>query len=142
MNISITFRQMDPSEAIKGYATSKISKLQKFMQQPMSAKVTLSIQKQLHVAEVQVSSGSRRVEAKESGDEMYACIDKVLDKLERQISGSKGVLVAKKRRTGLGTRGELDSEPPEPMQSDGISDPIAGSGSVRHAAEGDKAPSK
>ena len=97
MNISITFRQMDPSEAIKGYATSKISKLQKFMQQPMSAKVTLSIQKQLHVAEVQVSSGSRRVEAKESGDEMYACIDKVLDKLERQISGSKGSMIPSTR---------------------------------------------
>jgi len=142
MNISITFRQMDPSEAIKSYATAKISKLQKFMQQPMSVKVTLSIQKQLHVAEVQVSSGSRRVEAKESGDEMYACIDKVLDKLERQISGSKGVLVAKKRRTGLGTRGDLGSQPPDALPSVDISNPVAGSGSVRHAAGGGKAPSK
>ncbi|MDB5217963.1 MAG: Ribosomal subunit interface protein, partial [Myxococcaceae bacterium] len=31
MNISITFRQMDATDAVKGYATEKIAKLQKFL---------------------------------------------------------------------------------------------------------------
>lgn len=98
MNISITFRHMDASEAIKDYAREKVSKLQKFLRQPMTAKVTLSLDKLLHVAEAQVSSGGAHLEAKESSDDMYASIDKIIDKLERQIRGTKGVQQSKKRR--------------------------------------------
>jgi putative sigma-54 modulation protein len=104
MNISITFRQMETSDAIKKYVATKVSRLQKLLQQPMTAKVTLSIQKQLHVAEVQVSSGRRRSEAREASEEMYASIDKVVDKLERQISTNKGEQVSKKRRSKLTVR--------------------------------------
>jgi putative sigma-54 modulation protein len=99
MNISITFRQMDPSEAIKKYVTTKVSRLQKLLQEPMTAKVIVGVQKQLHVAEIQISSGRKRIEAKESGEEMYASIDMVIDKLTRQITTSKGEQVTKKRRS-------------------------------------------
>lgn len=99
MNISITFRQMESSDAIKKYVQTKVSRLQKLLQQPMTAKVTLSVQKQLHVAEVQISSGRKRSEARETSEEMYASIDKVVDKLERQISATKGEQVSKKRRS-------------------------------------------
>ncbi len=104
MNISITFRQMETSDAIKKYVATKVSRLQKLLQQPMTAKVTLTIQKQLHVAEVQISSGKRRSEAKEATEEMYASIDKVVDKLERQISTDKGEQVSKKRRSKVTVR--------------------------------------
>jgi putative sigma-54 modulation protein len=99
MNISITFRQMETSDAIKKYVLTKVSRLQKLLPQPMTAKVTLTIQKQLHVAEVQISSGKKRSEAKEASEEMYASIDKVVDKLERQISATKGEQVSKTRRS-------------------------------------------
>ena len=98
MNISITFRHMEPSEAIKSYASGKVAKLQKFLRQPMTAKVTLSLSKLHHVAETQISSGGAHLEAKETSDDMYASIDKVIDKLERQIRGAKGLAQAKKRR--------------------------------------------
>jgi putative sigma-54 modulation protein len=104
MNISITFRQMETSDAIKKYVMTKVSRLQKLLQQPMTAKVTLTIQKQLHVAEVQLSSGKRRSEAREASEEMYASIDKVVDKLERQISTNKGEQVSKKRRSKVTVR--------------------------------------
>jgi len=104
MNISITFRQMDPSEAIKKYATTKIARLQKLLDQPMEAKLTFSIQKQRHITEVQISSGRRRVEARESSEEMYAAIDQVMDKLERQINGEKSTRVTKTRRAGVSVR--------------------------------------
>jgi putative sigma-54 modulation protein len=104
MNISFTFRQMEPSDALKKYAKTKVSRLEKLLQQPTTAKVTLSIQKQLHVAEVQISSGRTRSEAREASEEMYASIDKVVDKLERQISTNKGEQVSKKRRSKLTVR--------------------------------------
>ena len=105
MNISITFRHMDASEAIKSYARDKVSKLQKFLREPMTAKVTLSHDKLRHMAETRISSGGAHIEAKETSDDMYASIDKVIDKLERQIRGNKGASQAKKRRGGETLRG-------------------------------------
>jgi putative sigma-54 modulation protein len=100
VNISITFRHMEASDAIKAYAHDKVAKLQKFLRQPMTAKVTLSLDKLRHVAETRISSGGAHLEAKEGSDDMYASIDKVIAKLERQIRGTKGAALSKKRRSG------------------------------------------
>jgi putative sigma-54 modulation protein len=85
MNISITFRQMEATDAVKGYATEKVAKLQKFLRQPLHGQVTLSCQKTLHMAEVDMHAGSDHFHAHETSEDMYASIDKVIDKLERQI---------------------------------------------------------
>lgn len=100
MNISITFRHLDSSDAIKDYTHAKVSKLQKLLRQPMRAKVTLSVDKRKHVAEVQISSGGEHFDAKEATSDLYASIDRVSDKLEGQIRASKGVAEAKKKRSG------------------------------------------
>lgn len=105
MNVTITFRHMDPSEAIKEYARSKVAKLQKHLRQPMTARVTLSLDKLEHSVEVQISSGSHRLEAKEVSDDTYASIDAVMDKLDRQVRGSKGATQSKRRRSGETLRG-------------------------------------
>jgi len=82
MNIAITFRQMDATDAVKGYATDKIAKLQKFLRQPIHGQVTLSCQKTVHMAEVDVHAGSDHFHAHEGSEDMYASIDIVIDKLE------------------------------------------------------------
>lgn len=98
MNIAITFRNLESTEAVKQYATEKIAKLQKFLRQPMQAHATLSVAHQLeHTIEVRISSGSEHFEGHEQSPDMYASIDKVVDKLERQISAAKGANVAKRR---------------------------------------------
>lgn len=100
MNISITFRHVESTEAMKAHATDKVAKLQKFLRQPMTAKVTLSVETREQVAEVRVSSGSEHFEAKESSHDMYQAIDKVIHKLERQVQDVKGAHEAKRRRGG------------------------------------------
>lgn len=104
MRVSITFRHVDPSDAIKQHAREKCAKLQKFLRQPMTARVTLSLDKLSHAAEVRLSSGGERFEAHEVTDDMYAAIDKVMSKLERQIRGSHGAAQSKKRRGGATLR--------------------------------------
>lgn len=101
MNISITFRHVEATDSIKAYANEKVSKLQKFLRRPMEAKVTLSIEKHEQVAEVRLSSGSEHFEAHEASEDLYAAIDKVIDKLERQINNTNG----KGRRSGETLRG-------------------------------------
>ena len=97
MNITITFRHMDGTDAAKRFAHEKVAKLQKFLRQAMNAQVTLSVEGLEHVAEVAIQSGSAHFHASERSQDMYASIDMVLDKLERQIRGAKGATMAKKR---------------------------------------------
>ena len=102
MNIAITFRQMEPSDAVKRHAQEKVAKLQKFLRQPMQANVTLRKEKLDHVVEVRVSAGSERFNGAERSADMYASIDMVIDKLERQIRSGKGAAVHKKKKRGAG----------------------------------------
>ena len=97
MNVSITFRHMDASEAIKKHTAAKLGKLQKFLRQPMTAKVTISVDKLKHVAEARISSGGAHLEAKESSDDMYTSIDRMIEKLDRQIRVTKGAAQARRR---------------------------------------------
>ena len=105
MNVRITFRHMDSSEAVKVHAKEKLVKLQKFLREPMTANVTLSLEKLEHVVETRIASGGARHEARESSGDMYTSIDKVVAKLERQIRGTKGVKQAKTKRSGATLRG-------------------------------------
>jgi putative sigma-54 modulation protein len=112
MNIAITFRQLEASEAVKLYANEKVAKLQKFLRQPLSAQVTLTLDKLQHVAEVHVHAGSEHFYGSERSEDMYASIDKVIDKLDRQIRGSKETLQGRKRG-GDGLKGKKIVEPSE-----------------------------
>ncbi|MFP6683566.1 MAG: ribosome-associated translation inhibitor RaiA [Polyangiaceae bacterium] len=97
MNISTTFRQMHGTDAVRDYAEGKIGKLQKFLRQNMRAEITLSVEGNDHIAEVQVSSGPTRLRGSERSEDMYASIDLVVDKLERQLRSVKGLSLQRKR---------------------------------------------
>jgi len=114
MNISITFRHMTSSEAIKKHASEKLGKLQKFLRQPMTAKVTLSIDGLKQIAEARISSGGEHLEAKESSEDMYSSIDRIMSKLERQIRRDKGAAESKRR-------GIEKTEPAAAAAADGTS---------------------
>jgi putative sigma-54 modulation protein len=98
MNISITFRHMDATDAVKGYATEKVAKMQRFLRTPLKGQVTLSCQHdRLHRVEVDIHAGADHFHAHETSEDMYASIDKVIDKIERQIVSAKESLTAKKK---------------------------------------------
>jgi ribosome hibernation promoting factor len=98
MNISITFRHMDTTDAVKIYASEKVAKLQRFLRVPMKGQVTLSCQHdRLHRVEVDIHSGHDHFHAHETCEDMYASIDKVTDKIERQILSAKESVKAKKK---------------------------------------------
>jgi putative sigma-54 modulation protein len=117
MNITITFRHMVGTEAVKAYAHEKMAKLQKFLRQAMSAQVTLSVEGLEHVAEVGISSGSAHFHATERGEDMYASIDMVHDKLERQIRAAKGATISKKRGGASAGQFAADGEKVAPVTS-------------------------
>ena len=97
MHIAITFRHLESTEAIKDYAHDKVGRVQKFLRKPMKATVTLSVEKGQQIAEVSVNAGSEHYTAKESSENMYASIDRVVDKVLHQVEHSKSVKVGSKR---------------------------------------------
>lgn len=90
MRIAFTFRHIDSSDAIKTYASEKLSKLQKFMRAPLDADVTLSKERHLHQVEVVLRSDGHTFVATEQSEDMYASIDLVTDCIDQQVRRSKG----------------------------------------------------
>jgi len=98
MNIAVTFRHMNATEAVKTYATDKVARMQRFLRVPMKSQVTLSCQQdRMHTVEVEIHAGSAHFHAHETSEDMYASIDKVSDKIERQIMSAKGSVSARKK---------------------------------------------
>ena len=119
MNINITFRQMEGTEAVKKHVHEKLAKLQKFLRTAMTAEVKLSVEGLEHIADVNIASGSAHFHATERREDMYASIDMVHDKLERQIRGAKGATMAKKRGGTTAGQFAADAEKASPVSARG-----------------------
>jgi len=83
--ISVTFRHVDPSQALKDYVTEKLGKVQKVVDKAFDAHVTLSVEKYRHIAEVFLTARGITIKAFESTEDLYSAIDLVCDKVERQM---------------------------------------------------------
>lgn len=85
MQLSVTFRHMEPSDALKGYVQERTGKLIKYIDKPLESQVTLSVQKFRQIADVVITANGIRIAGQEAHEDMYAAIDLVMDKIERQV---------------------------------------------------------
>jgi putative sigma-54 modulation protein len=85
MQVSVTFRNMESKEVLREYVQEKISKLKKYLDYPLEANVVLIVEKHRHIAEVTLVANRFTVNAQEETEDMFSAIDRVTDKLERQI---------------------------------------------------------
>jgi len=85
MDISVTFRHMQPTESLRTYAEEKISKIKRYLDFPLEAHVVLSVEKFRHIADVTLSVNGTWIKGIEETDDMYSAIDQVMDKLEKQV---------------------------------------------------------
>lgn len=89
MQINVTFRHTEPSQAVREYAEEKLSKVKKYLEEPIEAHVVLKVEKFRHIAEVMVESNGLRLNGTEETQDLYSAIDLVADNIERQITRSK-----------------------------------------------------
>lgn len=89
MNINITEKDFELTDAIKSYITEKVSKLQKNLGDDFDAVATLKIEGNQQVAEIRVTAAGAMYKAVAASKDLYASIDKDIDILEGQIRKQK-----------------------------------------------------
>jgi putative sigma-54 modulation protein len=85
MQITTTFRHLEPSDALKSYAEEKLERIKKYIDEPVVAQVFMTVEKIRHCAEVTLNAKGITIKASEETNDMYAAVDAVVDKIERQL---------------------------------------------------------
>ena len=85
MEIIIHGRHLNTTEAIKEYVKKKASKLTKYSDRINKIQFTLKVEGQKHIVEAVCSVLKTTLVAEASNSDMYAAIDLVMDKLEKQF---------------------------------------------------------
>ena len=85
MQVTTTFRHMEPSDPLKTYAEEKLERVKKYIDEPIVAQVFLTVEKIRHSAEVTLTAKGITMKAAEETNDMYAAVDAVVDKIERQL---------------------------------------------------------
>ena len=99
VKVSVTFRHMQPTDALKSYAEEKLHKIGKYFNRPLQAHVVLSVAAHTRqLAEVTVQSRGMTFHGREETDDLYAAIDLLMDKVEQQIRKYKTKTQLKRRR--------------------------------------------
>jgi len=107
MQIAVTFRHMETSEPVRAYVEEKLSRVKKYIDEPIDAQVVLSVEKKIrHNAEVSLVAKGITIKSSGQTNDMYAAIDAMVDKIERQLKRYKEKIKEHKPHSGKGRQVE------------------------------------
>ena len=89
MQISITGHHVDITPALRSYVDNKFDRLERHFDKMTNIHVILSIEKERQKAEATIHVSRGNVYADEEHEDMYAAIDGLVDKLDRQLKKYK-----------------------------------------------------
>ncbi len=91
MQINITGHHVDITQPIREYIDNKLSRIQRHIDNITSINVILTVEsKILHKADAEIHLAGANINAGASSENLYAAIDALVDKLDRQIAKYKG----------------------------------------------------
>ncbi len=85
MQLSVTGHHVEVTEAMKNYVEEKFQRLERHFDQVNDVHVILSVEKLAQKAESTVVVNGATLFAEDTQEDMYAAIDALIDKLDRQI---------------------------------------------------------
>lgn len=89
MKITFKGKHIEVTDAMREYIEKKLNKIDRHFDHILEVIVTLSVEKNRQIVEATLQARRALIRAEEETDDMYASIDKVADKLERQIQKYK-----------------------------------------------------
>lgn len=90
MQINISGHHIDVTDALRDYVNDKFARLERHFDNITSIQVILSPEPKTHKAESTIRLGGGELFATAEAEDMYAAIDRLTDKLDRQILKHKG----------------------------------------------------
>lgn len=85
MNVQVSGHQIEVTQAIRDYVLSKLERIQRHFDHVIDINVILSVQKLKQKAEISVHMRGKDIHVESNDEDMYAAIDLMMDKLDRQI---------------------------------------------------------
>mgnify|MGYP006295876215 FL=1 len=85
MQLNISGHHVDVTDPLREYVESKFERLQRHHSHITTMEVTLVVEKQVQKAEANVHISGADIFAAAESDDMYAAIDALVDKLDRQL---------------------------------------------------------
>jgi putative sigma-54 modulation protein len=107
MRIETYGQQLEVTPALKDYVETRLARLGRHFDQPVDVRTQLRIEKTNHCAEANLNIAGRTLHADASGDDMYAAIDLLADKLDRLLMKHKEKLVDHHRGESAARSGEF-----------------------------------
>ncbi len=96
MQLNITGHHVELTDSLRGYVNEKFDKLERHFDHITNVQVTLTVQNLRQEAEATVKLAGGEVFAKAESEDMYAAIDGLIDKLDRQVIKHKEKLQSHK----------------------------------------------
>lgn len=122
MQVIVNGKNLDVSETMRERVIQRMRKLERHFHFIKDAHVSLSIQRNWQIAEVTLQAAGHLLRAEERSNDMYASLDSVVDKLDRQLRRYKERFSRKGRGVGEGNETEVteqslaEEEAEEPME--------------------------
>jgi putative sigma-54 modulation protein len=85
MNLSITGHHLEVTPPLREYVTTKLERIRRHFDQVIDMSVYLSVDKLEQKAEINLHVRGRDLFAEASHQDLYAAIDSLVDKLDRQV---------------------------------------------------------
>jgi putative sigma-54 modulation protein len=100
MQLNITGHHIEITPSLSNYIKEKTERLTRHFDQVININVILEVQKLTHKAEASVLVSGNNLFAESVEDDMYAAIDSLADKLDRQVLKHKEKIKSKHRQEG------------------------------------------
>ncbi len=100
MQINITGHHIDITDSLRDYVNTKMDKLTRHFDHVTNIHVILSVEKQDQKADATVHASGVDLFAQHTSQDMYASIDGLIDKLDRQIIKHKEKISSHDRKSG------------------------------------------
>jgi putative sigma-54 modulation protein len=89
MQLNLTGHHVDITDSLRNYVEEKMERLERHFDKVTNTHVILSVESLRHKAEATVNMSGNNIFAESTEENMYAAIDSLVDKLDRQVKKYK-----------------------------------------------------
>ena len=95
MNLTISGHHLDVTPAIREFVMNKLERVKRHFDHVIDVAVVLSVEKQRQKAEINLHLRGKDLHCESTDNDLYAAIDSLIDKLDRQVVKHKECIQAR-----------------------------------------------